>query len=69
MALGAATLRIGSLAVRALQFICSAIILGIFSYFLAVLSKHNTQIPQWEKAVEGMSGVACLYTLIAVLTT
>lgn len=69
MALGAAVLRISSFAVRALQFACSAIILGIYSYFLAVLADHNLGIPRWEKAVEGISGVAVLYTLFAVLLT
>lgn len=66
---GGATLRFGALAVRVVQFICAAIVLGIYSYFLAVLSRHHTQIPQWEKGVEGLSGAAALYTLIAVLTT
>lgn len=69
MALGGAVLRIGSFAIRALQFACAAIILGIYSYFLAVLANHNVHIPTWEKAVEGLSGAACLYTLFAVLLT
>lgn len=42
------------------------IILGIFAYFLAALNNHNQHIPTWIKAVEGISGVAVLYTLCAL---
>lgn len=55
----------------ALEFLISALILGIFSYFLAHLARDdaNPPIPQWEKAVEGISGAAVLYTIFAVLLT
>ncbi|KAG8531437.1 uncharacterized protein KY384_003066 [Bacidia gigantensis] len=54
----------------ALEFLVSALILGIFSYFLAKLAgRDGATIPQWEKAVEGMSGAAVLYTIFAVLLT
>jgi len=69
MALGGALLRFGQTGVRVLQFCCAAIILGIYSYFLAVLTKHDMTIPTWEKAVEGMSGAAVLYTIFGVLFT
>jgi hypothetical protein len=52
---------------RLVEFCCGAIILGIFSYFLAVLSNHNLPIATWIKAVEGLSGAAILYTLLALL--
>lgn len=51
---------------RFIEFCCAAIILGIFSYFLAVLSNHHLHIPTWIKAVEGISGAAVLYTLFAL---
>ena len=69
MALGGAILRFGQTGLRLLEFASSAIILGIYSYFLAVLAQHNTHIPTWEKAVEGMSGAAVLYTIFGVLFT
>jgi hypothetical protein len=52
---------------RGIEFCCAAIILGIFSYFLAVLSNHNLHIATWIRAVEGLSGAAVLYTLLALL--
>lgn len=69
MALGGAILRFGQTGLRVLEFACAAIILGIYSYYLAVLSKHDITIPAWEKAVEGMSGAACLYTIFGILFT
>src|SRR5262249_55511391 len=62
-------LRIGQTGLRILEFGCAAIILGIYSYFLAVLSRHDITIPTWEKAVEGMTGVAALYTIFGILFT
>ncbi|KAL9100096.1 MAG: hypothetical protein Q9163_004486 [Psora crenata] len=56
--------------VRILQFMVAALILGIFSYFLAVLAtRDNTSIPTWQKAVEGMAGAAVIYTAFAVILT
>lgn len=52
---------------RGIEFCCAAIILGIFSYFLAVLSNHSLHIATWIRAVEGLSGAAVLYTLLALL--
>lgn len=52
-----------------LLFLCSGIILGIYSYFLSVLADRNIHIPQWEKAVEGISGVAVVYTICATILT
>jgi hypothetical protein len=42
---------------------------GIYSYFLAVRADRNQGIPTWQKAVEGISGVAVLYTIAAVVLT
>jgi hypothetical protein len=69
MAFGGALLRFGQTGLRILQFAAAAIILGIYSYFLAVLSDKNLHIPTWEKAVEGMSGAAVLYTIFGILFT
>lgn len=52
-----------------LLFIASGVILGVYSYFLAVLADHHQHIPTYEKAVEGISGAACLYLIFAVLLT
>ncbi|KEF53949.1 uncharacterized protein A1O9_09744 [Exophiala aquamarina CBS 119918] len=69
MALGGAFLRFGQTGLRILEFCCAAIVLGVYSYFLAVLSRHDMTIPTWEKAVEGMAGAATLYTIFGVLLT
>ncbi|KKK17193.1 hypothetical protein P175DRAFT_0431745 [Aspergillus ochraceoroseus IBT 24754] len=69
MGIGGPIIRFFNLAIRALQFIDAAVILGIFSYFLAILSKHDQSIPQWIRAVEGLSGAAALYALLATLFT
>lgn len=54
---------------RLFQLAASAIILGIFSYFLVVLTDHNIPIARWVKAVTGISGAATLYTLTASIFT
>ena len=51
--------------VRAVEFCCAAIVLGIFSYFLVTLHNHSLLISNWVKAVEGISGVAVIYTALA----
>ncbi|KAI4801244.1 hypothetical protein E4T44_11647 [Aureobasidium sp. EXF-8845] len=62
-------LRLLQTALYALCFCCAAAIIGIFSYFLAVLADHNLDIPTRWKAVEGLSGSITLYTMCAVLLT
>jgi len=69
MAIGGVLLRFGQTGLRVLEFACAAIILGIYSYFLSVLADKNMHIPTWEKAVEGMSGAAVLYTIFGVILT
>jgi len=54
---------------RVIQLLASITCLGIFSYFLAVLSNHNLPIANWVRAVEGISGAAVLYGAFAVLLT
>lgn len=69
MGFGGAALKIGQTLIYALAFCCSAIILGIYSYFLSVLADRDAPIYTWVKAVEGMSGAAVLYTIFAVILT
>ncbi|CRK16881.1 hypothetical protein HYQ45_012541 [Verticillium longisporum] len=53
--------------IRGVQFGCAAIVLGIFSYFLATLSNHNIHIATSVRAVTGISGAAVLYTIIGLV--
>ncbi|KAF2017095.1 hypothetical protein BU24DRAFT_420122 [Aaosphaeria arxii CBS 175.79] len=69
MAFGSAALKFFQTFLYALEFCCSGIILGIYSYFLSVLADRNAPIYTWVKAVEGISGAAVLYTICAVLFT
>jgi hypothetical protein len=53
--------------IRAVQFLSCAVVLALFSYFLAVAAQHDFVIPTWTKAVEGISGIGVLYTLVGLL--
>ncbi len=53
--------------VRGIQFCCAALVLAVYSYFLATLHNHNLPIGSSIKAVEGISGVAVLYTILGLL--
>lgn len=65
MAVGGVILRFGYLILRFLQFCVAGIGLGFFSYFLAVLADRNISIPSRWLAVEGLTGSATLYTVLA----
>ncbi len=52
---------------RAIEFCCAAVVLAIFSYFLATLHNHNLPIDNYIRSVEGLSGGAALYTLIGLV--
>src|SRR5690349_13129538 len=52
---------------RAVQFCSSAIVLGIYSYFLATLSNHSLPITGYLRAVEGISGASTLYTAASLI--
>ncbi|MCJ1258097.1 hypothetical protein MMC24_005927 [Lignoscripta atroalba] len=69
MAVGGALLRTSSTLVRALQLLAAVLVLGITSYFLAVLTDRNLSIATWVKAVEGIAGAAVIYTAFAVILT
>lgn len=66
---GGAALRLIQTVLYGLAFCCSAIILGFYSYFLAIKADRDATIPTWQKAVEGLSGAAVLYTIFAVVLT
>lgn len=69
MGFGGAALKFGSTALYAIEFCCAGIILGIYSYFLAVQADRNVGIPTWQKAVTGLAGGVVLYTIFAVVLT
>lgn len=52
---------------RFVQFCCCAVVLALFSYFLAHLHRNNLPINNHLKAVEGISGLGVLYTLLALI--
>lgn len=53
--------------IRGIEFLCAAVVLGIFSYFLAALHNNGFDVPTWTKAVEGISGAGVLYTITGLL--
>lgn len=53
--------------IRGVQFLCAALILGVYSYFLAALHNHDINSSDSVRAVEGIAGAAALYTLLALL--
>jgi len=62
-------LRSGATTLYFLEFLASATILGIFSYFLARNHEAGLPIAIWMRAVDGLAGSATLYTLLAILLT
>lgn len=52
---------------RAIEFCCAAVILALFSYFLAKLNINNIHINAYLKSIEGISGAAIIYTALAIL--
>lgn len=53
--------------IRGVQFCCCAVVLALFSYFLAYLHNNNQPISNHMKAVEGISGLGVLYTLLGLI--
>lgn len=53
--------------VRIIQFCCAAIVLALFSYFLATLNNHDMHIGIWVRVVEGISGVGVVYTVLTFI--
>lgn len=52
---------------RGIEFGCSIVVLGVNSYYLATLMKHSLPIPANVIAVESISGVGTLYTLLGLV--
>ncbi|KAK3685505.1 hypothetical protein B0T22DRAFT_220295 [Podospora appendiculata] len=48
---------------RTIELCCAAVVLAIFSYFLATLTNHHFATANWIRAVEGISGIAILYAV------
>lgn len=67
MAKGTFFLKGLSFFLRLIQFGCAAVILAIFSYFLAVLANHDLTIATYIRAVEGIAGAGVLYTILGLL--
>lgn len=53
--------------IRGVQFLCGALILGVYAYFLAALHNHDIGSSNTVRAVTGISGSAALYSLLALL--
>ncbi|KAI0471933.1 hypothetical protein GGR56DRAFT_682228 [Xylariaceae sp. FL0804] len=53
--------------IRGVQFCSCALVLALFSYFLAVMAKEDIHIPTYARAIEGISGVGVVYTAIGLL--
>ncbi|ROW02637.1 hypothetical protein VSDG_01609 [Cytospora chrysosperma] len=52
---------------RGVQFGCTALVLALTSYFLATMSDHHIKIPINLRAVEGISGIGVVYTILGLL--
>lgn len=52
---------------RAIQFGCSVVVLGVYSYFLATMISHGMSVPTNVRAVVGISAVGTIYALLGIL--
>lgn len=64
---GGAGLKFIQWIIRAIQFCCSVVVLGVYSYFLATLLNHGKDVPDLIKAVEGISAIGTVYTLLSLV--
>ena len=53
--------------IRGVQFCCAGLVFSIYSYYLATLHNHGLEIAGYIRAVEGVRGVATLYTIIQLV--
>lgn len=53
--------------IRGIQLGSAALILAVYTYFIATLATHGFEISTQIRAVEGISGSAALYGLLGVL--
>ncbi|CAK7565873.1 MAG: hypothetical protein SEPTF4163_003803 [Sporothrix epigloea] len=61
------SLKVVQFFLRTVIFLCALVTLIIFAYFLGKLNSADLYIPTWARAVEGLSGAAALYSLLAIL--
>ncbi|KAI3398905.1 hypothetical protein diail_8228, partial [Diaporthe ilicicola] len=52
---------------RGIQFVCSVVLLGIYSYYLATMASHKMTITTNTKAIEGISAIGTFYTALGLL--
>jgi hypothetical protein len=64
---GVAGLKCLQWAFRGVEFGCSVVILGVYSYYLATMINHQIEVPASVKAVEGITAVGTIYTLLGLL--
>jgi len=69
--MGAATLGVKSVQtfIYLLALLASAVVLAIYSYFLAAEHDHHAGIPKAQRAIEGVGGSGVLYGIFAVILT
>lgn len=67
--LGSATLKLLQTILYFLTFCCAAVILGVYSYFLAILANNDLGIATRWQAVTGIAGAAVIYLAFAILLT
>lgn len=53
--------------IRGVQFLSAAIVFAIYCYFLATLNSRGFEVPDWVRAVVGITGFACLYSGVGML--
>lgn len=54
---------------RGIQLVCSAVVLGINSYYLVSMTKSSIALPTSVKAVEGISAAGTVYAALGGLLT
>ncbi|KLU88322.1 hypothetical protein MAPG_07309 [Magnaporthiopsis poae ATCC 64411] len=53
--------------IRGVQFLSAAIVFAIYCYFLATLNSRSLEVPDWVRAVVGITGFACLYSGVGMV--
>jgi len=69
MAFGSVALKSVQTFLYVLTFCAAGTILALYSYFLSLESIHHQHISNKQRAVEGISGIAVVYSIAAILFT
>lgn len=69
MSISGLLLRVGGTFSRFLQFVCAAVIVGIFAYFIAKLRDAHVPVADDWRAVLGISAAAAGYSLCGIIFT